>query len=124
MYRPHVPYVDVEKAREFGIEKLVKQLMSVTDTLEIALQNRPNFEAEEHKNNSVAKSAFIGQFSCLLCPLCLSLMYPFLAIDAINKQFFSIFANYGMNEVKPAIGDAVRPPFPFLSSPSELCISP
>jgi molecular chaperone GrpE len=81
---------DVEKAREFGIEKLVKQLMTVTDTLEITLQNRPNFDSEEHKSNAIAQNAFI-------------------AIDAINKQFHATFSNYGMVEVKPAVGDPFDP---------------
>lgn len=55
----------MEKARDFGIEKLVKQLMGVVDTLDIVLQNKPNFELEEHKNNELAKSAFIGILSLL-----------------------------------------------------------
>jgi len=81
---------DVDKAREFGIEKLVKQLMSVTDTLEYTLQHRPNFELEANKDNDLAKNAFV-------------------ALDAINKQFFTIFTNYGMMKVKPAVGDNFDP---------------
>lgn len=52
----------MEKARDFGIEKLVKQLMTVTDTLDICLQHKPNFEEEAHKNNALAKNAFMGAF--------------------------------------------------------------
>lgn len=81
---------DVEKARDFGIEKLVKQLMGVVDTLDIVVQNKPDFELEENKNNELAKSAF-------------------LAIDAIYKQFFQVFGNYGLVEVRPKIGDSFDP---------------
>lgn len=40
---------------------MVKQLMAVTDLLELCLQNKPNFEEGPDKDNVVAKSAFVGR---------------------------------------------------------------
>ena len=40
----------------------MKQLMTITDLVEITLQNKPNFEADAHKDNIVAKNAFVCAF--------------------------------------------------------------
>eukprot|EP01128_Nolandella_sp_AFSM9_P004891 TRINITY_DN2298_c0_g1_i1.p1 TRINITY_DN2298_c0_g1~~TRINITY_DN2298_c0_g1_i1.p1 ORF type:complete len:226 (+),score=82.68 TRINITY_DN2298_c0_g1_i1:187-864(+) len=83
---------DVTKAREFGAEKMVKKLFPVVDTLDICLQNKPDFELPEHKDNAEAQSAFQG-------------------LITTKKNLISIFADNGLEEIKPELGDEFDPNF-------------
>jgi len=84
---------EVQKAQEFGVEKLVKELFSVADTLDICLQNRPDFESPQFKDNNHAKQAFQG-------------------IEATKKQLQHIFRDaYDIEEFNPLIGDVFSPQY-------------
>eukprot|EP01125_Pyxidicula_operculata_P017818 TRINITY_DN6290_c0_g1_i1.p1 TRINITY_DN6290_c0_g1~~TRINITY_DN6290_c0_g1_i1.p1 ORF type:complete len:244 (+),score=36.08 TRINITY_DN6290_c0_g1_i1:27-758(+) len=82
---------DVEKAKEFGVEKLVKDLFSITDTLNICLDNKPNFQDPAHASNSEAKEAFDG-------------------LEATKKEFTNTFREfYKLEEFFPPIGETFDP---------------
>eukprot|EP01129_Flabellula_baltica_P001267 TRINITY_DN11158_c0_g1_i1.p1 TRINITY_DN11158_c0_g1~~TRINITY_DN11158_c0_g1_i1.p1 ORF type:complete len:235 (-),score=82.98 TRINITY_DN11158_c0_g1_i1:65-769(-) len=76
---------DVQKAKDFGIKDLVKGLLNVTDILNLSLENRPDFEDENHKDNDVAKNAFA-------------------ALDATKKEFEKVLAKHEVEEYTPEIG--------------------
>jgi len=50
----------VENAKEFCIEQLCSRLFMTCDTLNIILQNKPNFDLPKHRQNQLAKIAFDG----------------------------------------------------------------
>eukprot|EP01124_Arcella_intermedia_P017517 TRINITY_DN24288_c0_g1_i1.p1 TRINITY_DN24288_c0_g1~~TRINITY_DN24288_c0_g1_i1.p1 ORF type:complete len:203 (-),score=53.88 TRINITY_DN24288_c0_g1_i1:74-682(-) len=82
---------DVHKAQEFGVDKLVKNLFSITDTLNICLQNKPDFESPQFKDNVQARVAFES-------------------IEATKKQFASVFKDsYEIEELVPPIGAQFNP---------------
>eukprot|EP01123_Difflugia_compressa_P002154 TRINITY_DN12879_c0_g1_i1.p2 TRINITY_DN12879_c0_g1~~TRINITY_DN12879_c0_g1_i1.p2 ORF type:complete len:242 (-),score=34.39 TRINITY_DN12879_c0_g1_i1:122-847(-) len=78
---------DLHKAQDFGVEKFVRNLFSVIDTLNICLQNKPDFNSPQFKHNSSARSAFES-------------------IETTKNQFCSVLKDsYGIEEVVPALGD-------------------
>jgi len=82
---------EVDKAKEFGIEKLVKNLFGVVDTLNYCMQHKPNFDDSQYKDNQTAKSAFE-------------------ALEATKTQFMQILEKTcEIVEVVPTIGEAFDP---------------
>eukprot|EP01125_Pyxidicula_operculata_P003111 TRINITY_DN1331_c0_g1_i3.p1 TRINITY_DN1331_c0_g1~~TRINITY_DN1331_c0_g1_i3.p1 ORF type:complete len:145 (-),score=44.15 TRINITY_DN1331_c0_g1_i3:71-505(-) len=82
---------DVVKAKEFGVEKLVKSLLNVTDTINYCIQYKPNFSQPPHSENINAKLAFD-------------------ALEATKKQMSTLFKNsYELEEFSPQIGDSFDP---------------
>ena len=79
---------DVTRAREAGVDKLLKKLFPMSDTLDICIANKPNFDVAPHKDNAHAKTAFDG-------------------IIAAKAQMVSILLEAGIEEVVPAVGDTV-----------------
>jgi len=79
---------EVDKAKEFGVEKLVKNLFSVTDTINICLQNKPVMQENENVDAVIA----------------------FEALETTKKQLLSVFKDsYGIEEFIPTIGDPFDP---------------
>eukprot|EP01124_Arcella_intermedia_P035602 TRINITY_DN911_c0_g1_i1.p1 TRINITY_DN911_c0_g1~~TRINITY_DN911_c0_g1_i1.p1 ORF type:complete len:267 (-),score=67.97 TRINITY_DN911_c0_g1_i1:104-904(-) len=79
---------DVDKAKEFGVEKLVKNLFSVTDTINICLQNKPVMKENENVDAVIA----------------------FEALETTKKQMLSVFKDsYAIEEFIPTIGDPFDP---------------
>eukprot|EP01127_Copromyxa_protea_P013385 TRINITY_DN3595_c0_g1_i1.p1 TRINITY_DN3595_c0_g1~~TRINITY_DN3595_c0_g1_i1.p1 ORF type:complete len:249 (-),score=75.90 TRINITY_DN3595_c0_g1_i1:25-771(-) len=83
---------DVSRAREMGIDKLAKKLFPMSDTLDICLQNKPDFSSEQHKDNVHAQRAFDG-------------------IQAAKSQLVSILKGANIEEVIPARGEAFDPTY-------------
>jgi len=82
---------EIEKAREFGVEKLCKHLFNVNDTVNIILNNKPNFELPYNKDNSHAKSAFEG-------------------LEQVKNQFVGALRDaYEIEEVYPELGENFDP---------------
>jgi len=82
---------EVDKAREFGVEKLIKNLFPVIDTINICLQNKPNFSDKEVGANVEAKIAFD-------------------ALESTKTQFLTIFKDsYGIEEYVPKMGETFDP---------------
>lgn len=82
---------EIEKAKDFGVEKLCKHLFNVNDTINIILQNQPDFDLPENQNNIHAKSAFEG-------------------IQRVKQQFASAFADsYEIEEFQPELGEMFDP---------------
>lgn len=79
---------DVSRAREGGIDKLAKKLFPMSDTLDICIQNKPDFESAAHKDNEHAKRAFDG-------------------IQAAKQQLVSILKDVNVEEVIPKLGEPV-----------------
>jgi molecular chaperone GrpE (heat shock protein) len=85
---PRSFFSDVSRAREGGIDKLAKKLFPMSDTLDICIQNKPNFESPEHKENVHAQRAFDG-------------------IHAAKQQLLSILKQFNVEEVVPQKGATV-----------------
>jgi len=82
---------EIDRAKEFGVEKLCKHLFSVSDTMNIIIQNKPNFDLTEHQENLLAKSAFEG-------------------IEQVKGQFLSALTDaYEIEESYPKLGDNFDP---------------
>lgn len=61
----------------------------MSDTLDICIKNKPDFESDAHKNNEHAKRAFEG-------------------IESAKNQLVSILKGMGVEEVVPKEGEPVR----------------
>lgn len=82
---------DVDRAREFGAEKLVKALFGVTDTLEICIKNKPADDDPTYINNTTAKNAFQ-------------------AMDAVYTQIQGVFKDqFDLDRLTPKVGDPFDP---------------
>lgn len=74
---------DVANAKEFGIKGFAVKLFDVIDTVELCLANMPKTGVEE---GSQLESAII-------------------ALDAVNKQFIRVMAEYDVTPVEAKVGD-------------------
>jgi len=79
---------EVDEAKKFGVEKFVKNLFVVSDTMNICLHNKPNFEELKNSDAEVA----------------------FNALENIKHQLATILKDsYGIEEVLPEIGENFDP---------------
>jgi len=83
---------DVSRAKDAGVDKLVKKIFPMSDTLDICLQNKPDFNSDAHKDNAHAKRAFEG-------------------IQAAKQQLLSILKDVHVEEVIPKHGELFDPAF-------------
>jgi len=81
---------DVGLARDQSTEKMVRQLLVVSDTLDFCLKNKPNFESPELKDNSEAKGAFDG-------------------LEASKKHFIAAMKSVNVSEILPQLGNTFDP---------------
>eukprot|EP01126_Amoeba_proteus_P020900 TRINITY_DN211_c0_g1_i5.p1 TRINITY_DN211_c0_g1~~TRINITY_DN211_c0_g1_i5.p1 ORF type:complete len:278 (-),score=56.03 TRINITY_DN211_c0_g1_i5:177-923(-) len=81
---------DVAQARDHSAEKMVRQLLVVSDTLDFCLRSKPNFEDPDLKENSEAKGAFDG-------------------LEAAKKHFVSALKSVNVHEIVPQLGDTFDP---------------
>jgi len=82
---------EIDKAREFGVEKLVKNMFPLLDTINICLQNKPDFENPQFAENIDAKIAFD-------------------ALETTKQQFLTILKETcAVEEFLPKLGDNFDP---------------
>lgn len=81
---------DVAHAKDTATEKMVRQLLVVSDTLDFCLRNKPNFESPELLENSEAKGAFDG-------------------LEASKKHFVAALKSVNVHEIVPQVGDEFDP---------------
>jgi len=78
----------LEKVKDVGVEKLVKNLFPVSDTINVCLQNQPNFSIDTNPGAQVA----------------------FDALATAKHQFLAIFReSYGFEEFMPELGETFDP---------------
>eukprot|EP01126_Amoeba_proteus_P033693 TRINITY_DN3319_c0_g1_i3.p1 TRINITY_DN3319_c0_g1~~TRINITY_DN3319_c0_g1_i3.p1 ORF type:complete len:151 (+),score=20.66 TRINITY_DN3319_c0_g1_i3:455-907(+) len=83
---------DVARAHENAVDKLAKKLFSMSDTLDICIQNKPDFTIQPHKDNIHAQRAFDG-------------------LLATKDLFLKILKEMNIEEVTPKPGEAFDPHF-------------
>eukprot|EP00040_Diaphanoeca_grandis_P015785 m.80949 g.80949 ORF g.80949 m.80949 type:complete len:223 (+) comp25365_c1_seq1:120-788(+) len=81
--------IEAKNAKEFGIQKFSKDLLSVADTMEMALKNAP-VEEIEAGTNAPAKAMYEG-------------------MDGINKLLLKTFASHKLTQILPNVGEEFDP---------------
>jgi len=81
---------EIAQMRESAAEKMAPALFPVADAMDLYLTHRPNFELEEHQNNTDAKGAFDG-------------------LEVAKKHFNAAMMGIKISEITPQIGDQFDP---------------
>lgn len=80
---------ETSNAKDFGIQKFSKDMLTVADTMELALENAPRDEIDAGNNPSAA--AMLE------------------GMEGINRNLHKVFERHNLSQIRPEIGDVFDP---------------